>query len=355
MSKKIWTIASLAVAAAAGWCTPGVAVAGPLDQKLSNAAPHRAGLPQLTPSGGRIHIMPTVNGAAALAKAIADSGPLLYHGGPTMTTATLYAIFWAPPTLQNGGPTSIPPHYALVNLLALVDYPFHGIDNINTQYYQIVGSTKTYILNAGSFGGFAVDTSPYPASGCTDSFTPGNCITDAQIQAEIQKVMLSKGWTGGLNNQFLLFTSKGEGSCFDSTSTSCAYTAYCAYHGSIGTSPPIIYSNMPFDELSVCQKPGQPSPNGDPVADAETSTASHEISESITDPLVNVNSAWFTALRNENGDLCAYNYGTNTWTSMVANDANEMWNGRFYELQQEWDNHAPGGTGGGACAQVGPS
>jgi hypothetical protein len=246
---------------------------------------------------------------------------------------------------------SIPQHYALVNIYLVADYPFHGIDNNNTQYFQTVGPTKTFILNAGGFGGFAVDTSPYPASGCTDTATPGNCITDAQIQAEIQKVMASKGWTGGLNNMFLLFTSSGEGSCFDSTNTSCAYVVpngYCAYHGSIGTSPPIIYSNMPFGNLSTCQRPGTPSPNGDPVADAAASIATHEITESITDPLVNVNSAWFTAQGNEIGDLCGYNYGTNTWTSLVANDANEMWNGRFYEVQQEFDNHTS------SCVQVGP-
>ncbi len=70
------------------------------------------------------------------------------------------------------------------------------------------------------------------------------------------------------------------------------YTQYCAYHGSVGTSPPIIYANMPFGNLSVYQNPGQPSPTGDPVADAVTSTASHEVSESITARLVNVNSAW---------------------------------------------------------------
>ena len=342
MSKKIWILAGLAVAAA-GWGTPGVAVAQVApDQKLSKVAPHVAGLPQLTPPGGRIHIKPTVTGAAALAKALADTGPLLYHGGPIMQTATLYAIFWLPPALQNGGPTSIPLHYAQVNISLLVDYPFHGIDNNNTQYFQTVGSTTTYILNAGSFGGFAVNTSPYPASGCTDSFTLGNCITDAQIQAEIQKVMASKGWTGGLKNQFLLFTSKGEGSCMDPSSTSCAYTQYCAYHGYTPTSPPIIYSNMPFDELSTCQRPRTPSPNGDPVADAEASTATHEISESITDPMLN---AWFDSSGNENGDLCAYNYGTNTWD---AGAANEQWNGNFYEVQQEFDNHV------GRCAQLGP-
>jgi hypothetical protein len=341
MRKKIWIIAGFAVAAAAGCWTPGAAVA---------QAPHQAGLPQLTltVNGHSVHILPTVKGAAALAKAFADSGPLLYHGGPIMRNPTLYAIFWLPPALQNGGSTTIPLHYAEVNIGLLVDYPFHGIDHNNTQYYQIVSSTTTYILNAGGFGGFAVDTSPFPASGCTDILSPGNCITDAQIQAEIQKVMTAKGWTGGLNNVFLLYTSSGEGSCFDSTSTSCAYTAYCAYHGSIGTSPPIIYANLPFSYLSACQIPGTPSPNGDALADAEASIATHETTEAITDPLVNVNSAWYTAQGNEIADLCLRNYGTNTWTSMVANDANQMWNGRFYELQQVFDNHA------GGCVQLGP-
>jgi hypothetical protein len=212
MSKRIKTFAGLAVAAAAGFGIPGVAGAQePPDQKLSNAAPHRAGLPQLTPTGGRVHVMPTVKGAGALAKALADPGPLLYRGGPIMRSPTLYAIFWDPPKLQNGGPTSIPPHYAQVNIDLLLDYPFHGIDNNSTQYFQTVGTTTTYILNAGGFGGFAVDTSPYPASGCTDSFTPGNCITDAQIQAEIQKVMLSKGWTGGSTINFCCTPPKARG------------------------------------------------------------------------------------------------------------------------------------------------
>ncbi len=350
MSKKNLIIAGFAVAVAAGCWTPGVAVAqeppkaSPAKNLRDATPPSRAGLPQLTPTsnGHSIHILPTVKGAAALAQAFQDTGPLLYNGGPIMQNPTLYAIFWLPPALQNGGPTKFPVHNAIVNYGLLGNYASHGIDNINTQYFQIVGSTTTYIQNAGSLGGYAIDTSPYPASGCSDFATPGNCITDAQIQAEIQKVMASKGWTGGLNNMFVLYTSSGEGSCFDSTGTSCAYTPYCAYHGFIGTTPPIIYANMPFGNLSVCQNPGQPSPNGDALADAVTSTASHEVTEAITDPLLN---AWFTAQGNEIGDLCAYNYGTNTWD---AGNANQMWNGTFYELQQEFNNHVA------ACSQVGP-
>jgi hypothetical protein len=40
-----------------------------------------------------------------------------------------------------------------------IDYPGHGLDNINTQYYQIIGGHTTYIGNVGSFGGAYVDTS----------------------------------------------------------------------------------------------------------------------------------------------------------------------------------------------------
>jgi hypothetical protein len=304
--------------------------------------------PQLTLSDAEhaVHIFPTVAGASAHAEVAALSGPLLYNGGPVMTgTVTTYAIFWLPASgkLQNGSATSMSAHYQTVQKNLLGDYPAHGIDNNNTQYYQIVGTVKTYLQNKGSLGGSYVDTSAYPASGCSDSATPGNCITDAQIQAEIQNVMTLKGWTGAINKMFLLFTSSGEGSCFDSSSTSCAYVQYCAYHGYFlsGTTP-VIYGNEPYGNTSACQAPGTPSPNSDPVADTAATAASHELTEAITDPELN---AWYTSSGYEIGDLCAYNYGTNTWDSAKAN---QMWNGRFYELQREYDNH----TGG--CVQVGP-
>ena len=83
-------------------------------------------------------------------------------------------------------------------------------------------------------------------------------------------------------------------------------------------------------------------PERRPIADTAATSASHELSEAITDP---EGSAWYTASGYEIGDLCAYNYGVNTWDSAKAN---QMWNGRFYELQQEYDNHT------GSCVQVGP-
>jgi hypothetical protein len=202
----------------------------------------------------------------------------------------------------------------------LQQYPGHGLDNNNTQYYQTISGVTSYIHNSGGLAAAVVDTDPYPVSSCHDPATPGNCITNTQIVDEISKVMTAHGWTGGLNKMFLLFTSSGEGSCFDSSSTSCAYTQYCGYHGyfSVGSTK-VICGNESFGDLSVCQAPGTPSPNADPVADAAASVASHELTEAATDPLLN---AWFTSSGYEIGDSCAYNYRTNTWDS---DKANQMW------------------------------
>ena len=51
--------------------------------------------------------------------------------------ATTYAIFWLPAKLQNGTPTSISLLYRLLIRKFLTDYPGHGIDNNNTQYFSV--------------------------------------------------------------------------------------------------------------------------------------------------------------------------------------------------------------------------
>ena len=227
-----------------------------------------------------VHIFPTAEYAhAVLATAAATATPLIYHGGPIMPSVTSYVIFWVPPKLQDGTSTVLSSQYQKIQDTFLADYPAHGVDNNNTQYYQASGGVKTYVNNVGSFSSDYVDTSPYPASACNDSITPKNCITDAQIQAEVKKVMALKGWKGGVQAIFLVYTSKGEGSCFDLGSTSCAYTQYCAYHGAIQQTPPVIYANMPYGDSAYCQNTGVPSPNGN--ADA-TVGYNREMSKATT-------------------------------------------------------------------------
>jgi hypothetical protein len=286
----------------------------------------------------RAHILPTVKKQLEMP---ADNGPLIYHtDGVVMTgSLTFYAIYWIPAHLQDGSATQLSSHYQSVVGDMLHDYGGHGIANNSTQYYQVIGGATTWIQNRATLGASYVDTQAYPASGCNDFFTGNNCISDAQIRAEIQRVMTLKGWTPGIGKMFLIFTSSGEGSCLQGN---CAYSDYCAYHSFINGATTTFYGNEPYGDPTFCQTPGTPSPNNDPAADTAATAASHEMTEAITDPML---TAWYTAQGNEIGDLCAYNYGTNGYDSSKAN---QHWNAHYYELQTEFDNHKH------ACEQLGP-
>jgi hypothetical protein len=358
MKQLIGAIAYLLMAGALGLFWPGEAAAqgmpggtpatvdpqyfGPamsLEEVL--IAPGGPRLTVVTPGGNVAHFLPTVETAKDFARANphAGGGPLLYHGGPIMPSVTIHRIFWVPKTLQTGASTGMSQSY--INILSdlAIDYPGHSIDNNNTQYFQVVNRVVTYIANAGSAPPGVIDHAAYPASGCQDPKTPGACISDAQIQSEILKIASLEHWPGGLNALFILFTSTGEGSCL--TSTDCAFAQYCAYHSFINAANPIIYVNVPYGSPTLCAAGGK-SPNQNPAADAAATAVSHEITEAITDPMEN---AWFTASGQEGGDLCNQLFGTNTWDSGLAN---QMWNGHFYELQTEYDNHF------GGCVQLGP-
>jgi hypothetical protein len=297
---------------------------------------------------GTVHMYPTpeVSRQIKAQQGTNLAGVLTYQGGPIMTGDNFYAIFWIPPTLQNGNPTSLSTKYQTVTKQFLGDYPYHGIANNSTQYYSVKNGVSKYFTGVGKLAASYIDTNPYPASGCSDTVTPSNCITDAQLQTEIQRVMSLKGWTGGLNKMYLVFTSTGEGSCFDSTNQSCAYTQYCAYHGYFGSSStPTIYANQPYADPTYCfySAGGQKAPSGDVPSDANVNVTSHEITEANTDP--ELNAWWDTTNGEEIGDLCAWTFGSLTWDGALAN---QMWNGRFYDLQLEYDNHTA------SCVNVGP-
>jgi hypothetical protein len=103
--------------------------------------------------------------------------------------------------------------------------------------------------------------------------------------------------------------------------------------------------SYPYANPSYCYDPsaGQHDPSGDIPSDANVNVTSHEITEATTDP--ELNAWWDTANGQEIGDLCAWKFGTADWDSSLAN---QMWNGHFYDLQMEYDNHTC------ACVKVGP-
>src|SRR4051812_24494490 len=119
-----------------------------------------------------------------------------------------------------------------------------NVYSVATQYYDSSGPVQY----ASSVGGSYVDHDPLPASGCSDGVDP-SCLTDAQLQAEIQNVLTAKGWHGSLTNEFFLMTPVGVGSCSDATGSECSTNVFCAYHSDFTDSAnePVIYANEPYE------------------------------------------------------------------------------------------------------------
>jgi hypothetical protein len=216
-----------------------------------------------------------------------------------------------------------------------------NVYSVATQYTDGTGAVQY----DSTFGASYVSHDPLPANGCDDG-VDAFCLTDQQLQDEIQHVLTAKGWHGGLSNMFFLMTPDGLGSCVDSTPASsggqCSTNVFCAYHNYFvdTSSEDVIYANEPFEgTLGGCANPFDQGFPNDPNADTTINTISHEHNEAITDPLTDpANLAWINPQGLENGDLCAYDFGTELGGTPGVDAYNQVINLHHYDLQQEYSN-----------------
>lgn len=276
---------------------------------------------------------------------------MTYHNGVVQHTIKVYTIFWDPSGNIGQG------YKDLVNQY-FGDVGGTGFYNINTQYFDNVPNPNSPMLNNSSFGATWTDTSqPYPHAG-----SPTDPLFDADIRSEVDRAQTQNSWPApGVSGAgdgiiYFVYTEKGIESCVDNTYDSCTGGVtlppadptkaghYCAYHWWEGGAGAKIYANMPYDETwgTGCRA-FTVSPNGDIAADTEVSTSSHEQFESATDPY---GDAWYdTKTNGEDGDKCAYVYGsndskgdTNSQGQIQADGHNQVLNGHPYIIQLEWSN-----------------
>jgi hypothetical protein len=250
---------------------------------------------------------------------------LTYHGGPVMHTNATYAIYWVPPgfTVSAGYQATID---QFLGDVAAAPGATTNVYFSDTQYSDSVNGP---LLNSSTFAGSVIDTNGFPANGCTDPYT-STCLNDSQLKAEITRVMAAQGWSASPTTMFFMLTAKGVGSC----AGGCAFSNYCAYHSWFGTgTSTVYYANQPYTTTvpSACGT-GQ-APNGDVDADSTINVISHEHNETITDQHGN---AWYDSRGAENGDKCAWNFGT--ISGPAGAHYNQTINGHNYYLQQEWSN-----------------
>ncbi|MEA2556680.1 MAG: hypothetical protein QOG88_218 [Actinomycetota bacterium] len=276
---------------------------------------------------GRERGIVLANGAATRAGHVL---PLLYHGGPVMRVNTTYAIYWVPSgsTMASNYKTTINRYFTDVSADS---GKTSNVYFTETQYTDTTGA----IAYSSTFGGAIVDTNPFPANGCSVYSGVTRCLTDAQISAEVRKVVNAHGLPSDGTHAYFMFTPKGVGGCFAATGNTCAFTYYCAYHSNLNN---LLYANMPYANTKPAACDSGESPNGND-ADATLNVTSHEHREMINDPY---GTAWWDKRGYEGSDKCAWNFGASLGTAANGSLYNQLINGHQYYLQQEWSNAKSG-------------
>ncbi len=268
------------------------------------------------------------------------SGPVVYHGGEVMPTNTTYAIYWVP----SGFFFADPNYESLIDRyftdVAAASGSQSNVYSVPTQYY----GTSTTVQYQSTFGGAYVDTTAFPSPNNCNDGGDAVCLTDLDLQAEIQRVLTLKDWHASTSTMFFVLTPNGVGSCFDGSDNQCTTNVFCAYHSDFidQSGERVIYANEPYaGTIQGCtgSKAGfgqQGFPNSHD-ADATINTISHEHNEAISDPF---GDAWWANDPNgdEIADLCAGDFGSTPLGMANGQPYDQLINGHPYSIQEEYSN-----------------
>jgi Phosphate-induced protein 1 conserved region len=259
----------------------------------------------------------TPHGLASISEAKvtgqAGLGNVTYHNGPIMTgTKHIYYIWYG--------------NWAGNNAATVLNAFANGIGG--SAYYNI---NSTYTQT----GGAAVTNSATFAGSTTVGYTYGTSLVDANIQSIVADAINSGAFPLDTNGVYFVLTSADV---TETSGSSGFCTSFCGWHsnGTINGAT-IKYSFVGNPDRCITSCAGQSTgPNGNAGADGMVSIVAHEFEETSTDPL---GSSWYDLQGYENGDKCAWTWGT---TSTAANGAkyNITLGGLQMLIQQNWEKTA---------------
>ena len=340
-------------------------------------------------------VLPGCKRAEESERALA-TGAVCYRGGPVLHDPTVHLIFWQGPLEVGGAPTN--PKVSLfpakfekvvegyVEDIAEASLQQSNVFAIDPQYFEETEHKTEPGLYAFTFTGAdsTVDNNAFPSnapSECSDvtPFSEGPCLLDSDIQSQISTVIAEKGWAPeSLNDVYLMITAPGVGGCFGGTGE-CAFSVYCAYHGDFGgdgmtPGQQTLYADLPYvGGVEGCDSGVHPNEAKEGTeaagADALIDDASHELNETVTDPIGSQCDeesekivgcepiSWTDPSGQEIADKCLppetpfeaiYGnalgalLGTGTPEEIAASRYNQVINGHFYWTQRQWSNEAGG-------------
>jgi PKD repeat protein len=347
--RRRWVVSGLAVAAlcAVLASSASAVVVHTSSGRFFGVMP-RPGVTVSRTGGGALSLSPAVT-------AVTSTGTLEYHGGAVLHGTRPYLVFWDPTATGIDGATR-----------GLLEQYLAGVAADSARGGNVFGVTRQYSDATGfaasseswAAGQAIADTQPYPKISANCSRTPPlttTCLTDAQIQAELERLIAAGGLPGtagpGAPVYFVL-TPANVNVCM--TGSECADNYFCAYHTNVHVNGnDLVYAAVPLlNATKGCQSDGTAAlqdPNGLP-ADVAVDNLSHEYNEAITNP---DGDAWYDdGSQNEEADYCQqyaatrdpvtgsdpHAYAPTLGTAPDGSLYDQLIAGHEYYTQSEWSN-----------------
>jgi hypothetical protein len=284
--------------------------------------------------------------------------PLTYHGGQTMTGGvTVHTIYWTGGTNPfQGQPPGAPHDYIGMIEQYLTDVAAASTGtsgqtctaarcNVFTVQAQFGWGTTPGGITHGAYtvqhapGDMMVDSQPYPAKSkqCASPNNTAICITDAQVQAEVDRVINAIHGPRGLHDIWYVFTPPGVDECINPGV--CESNIFGGYHSvsNLGRGPTIYaYTGDPIVQTKAANNPGN-DPEGYPDAELAIDGVAHEVNEAMTDP---EGVGYMDPNGFETGDKCEFGpqFGTPLGFAPDGSPFNQVVNGHQYLIQEMWAN-----------------
>ncbi len=272
---------------------------------------------------------------------------------------TVHTIFWAPSgfSFQGSPGAGIPTYKGMVQeLFTDVAHDSTGTSGaactagacdaftVLPQFAQ--GSTDgtpsqsgAYSISYNSGTDSINDTHAYPATGqcASPNNATGACLTDAQVQAEVDRVIQSTGGSRGLHNLWYVFLPPNVDECI--LPGVCGTNAFGGYHSvsDVGHGTTVYAVTIdPIIEAGAIAQGADP--QGNPDAEVTTDIASHETVEAMTDP---TGVGYLDPNGFEVADKCEFGPQRGTPLGFAGPDNspyNQVINGHKFLIQEMWSN-----------------
>jgi hypothetical protein len=290
--------------------------------------------------------------------------PLTYHGGQTMTGGvTIHAIFWSGGTNPfQGRPPKAPHDYIgmIEQYLTDVAHASTGTSgqactaarcNVFTVQPQFGWGTTpggithgAYTIRYNQRADSITDNQPYPSKSeqCASPQNTATCLTDAQVQAEVNRIINATHGPRGLHDIWYVFTPPGVDECINPGV--CETNAFGGYHSvsDLGHGATIYaYTGDPIVESRTVTEPGS-DPQGYPDAEHVIDIIAHEVNEAMTDP---EGVGYMDPNGFETGDKCEFGPQFGNPLGFAGPDGspfNQVVNGHKYLIQEMWANRDNG-------------